>query len=66
MKKIISYIYKKCWDIIANPSEHQEKWLISWRITPRELTANLYLSLGSGVMNFKLVVYWLQVEEQDL
>ena len=20
MKKIISYIYKKCWDIIANPS----------------------------------------------
>ena len=22
MKKIIFYIYKKCWDIIANPSEY--------------------------------------------
>ena len=23
MKKIIFYIYKKCWDIIANPTEEQ-------------------------------------------
>ena len=23
MKKIIFYIYKKCWDIIANPTQYQ-------------------------------------------
>ena len=28
MKKIISYIYKKCWDIIANPTV-----FVAWMMT---------------------------------
>ena len=40
MKKIISYIYKKCWDIIANPNANLSRKIRKMKIykTHRELT----------------------------
>ena len=29
MKKIVFYIYKKCWDIIANPTYDLHYWALS-------------------------------------
>ena len=58
MKKIIFYIYKKCWDIIANPStEYSHHYLIKHMLDNKgkqewvQITLNFRLDVLKYLLN---------------
>ena len=58
MKKIIFYIYKKCWDIIANPTKqtHQGSYVV-WTIIDTDYLCNCKILRGAGrVLHFNAKV----------